>query len=179
MNRFRIATFNIHKGRGLDGRTRVERIGRVLDELDADIAALQEVVSRQGPSLEYHQARFLASRLGNVYAIGETRKHRGGVYGNVTLSRYDFELVRHLDLSVPRREQRGVLRTDIRLGRHVIHVFNVHLGTSRRERETQATLLVDEIVLKAIDISGPELYWAISTSGHTGWLHDRSRQSFI
>jgi endonuclease/exonuclease/phosphatase family metal-dependent hydrolase len=30
MNGFRIATFNIHKGRGLDGRTRVERIGRVL-----------------------------------------------------------------------------------------------------------------------------------------------------
>src|SRR5689334_4000534 len=105
MKRFRIATFNIHRGRGLDGRTRVERIGRVLDELDADIVALQEVVSRQGPSLEDHQASFLASRLGHVYAIGETRKHRGGIYGNVTLSRYDFELVRHMDLSVPRREE--------------------------------------------------------------------------
>ena len=167
MKRFRIATFNIHKGRGLDGRTRVERIGRVLDELDADIVALQEVVSREGPSNEDHQASFLASRLGYVYAIGETRKHRGGVYGNVTLSRHDFELVRHVDLSVPQREERGVLRTDIRLGRHVIHVFNVHLGTSRRERETQATLLVDEIALKAIDISGPR----IVLGDFNEWIH--------
>src|ERR1043165_3539116 len=103
MKRFRIATFNIHKGRGLDGRTRVERIGRVLDQIDADVIALQEVVSREGASVEDHQASFLAERLGYVYAIGETRKHQGGVYGNVTLSRFDFAMVRHMDLSVPRR----------------------------------------------------------------------------
>jgi endonuclease/exonuclease/phosphatase family metal-dependent hydrolase len=62
-----------------------------------------------------------------------------------------------MDLSVPRRERRGVLRTDIRLGRHLIHIFNVHLGTSHRERRTQATLLVDEIVLKSLDIAGPRI----------------------
>jgi endonuclease/exonuclease/phosphatase family metal-dependent hydrolase len=157
MNRFRIATYNIHKARGLDGRVRVERIGRVLEQLEPDIVALQEVVSHAGSSIEDHQAAYLAERLGCHLAIGETRKHRGGVYGNVTLSRRPFELIRHVDLSVPHREERGALRTDIRVGRDVVHVFNVHLGTAHRERRTQAVRLVDENLLRAVDISGSRI----------------------
>lgn len=154
MQRLRIATYNIHKGRGLDGRTRVERIARVLSEINADIIALQEVVSREGSSIEDHQAGYLADQFGYFHAIGETRKHRGGVYGNVTLSRWRFQLARQIDLSVSGRERRGVLRTDIRVGHHLLHVFNVHLGTSLRERRKQAVRLVDDDLLRALDISG-------------------------
>jgi endonuclease/exonuclease/phosphatase family metal-dependent hydrolase len=157
MNRFRIASYNIHKGRGLDGRVCIERIGRVLAEIDADIVALQEVVSHDGRSIQDHQASYLADRLGYFHAIGETRKHQGGVYGNVTLSRWNFELIRHVDLSVPRREERGVLRTDIRVGSHLLHIFNVHLGTAHRERRTQAIRLIDEDLLRSIDITGPRI----------------------
>jgi endonuclease/exonuclease/phosphatase family metal-dependent hydrolase len=157
VKKFRIASYNIHKGRGLDGRIRIERIARVLDQIEADVVALQEVVSHEGSSIQDHQASYLADRYGFFYAIGETRKHRGGVYGNVTMSRWDFELVRHVDLSVPRREQRGVLRTDIRIGGRIIHIFNVHLGTAHRERRTQAMRLMDHDLLKAIDISGPRI----------------------
>jgi endonuclease/exonuclease/phosphatase family metal-dependent hydrolase len=157
MTRFRIATYNIHKGRGIDGRVRIERIARVLAEIDADIVALQEVVSHEGLSIQDHQASYLADRLGHFHAIGETRKHRGGVYGNVTLSRWRLEVIRHVDLSVPGREERGVLRTDVRIGPHVLHIFNVHLGTAHRERRTQAVRLVDENLLRAIDISGPRI----------------------
>ncbi len=157
MNQFRIATYNIHKGRGLDGRIRIERIAKVLAEIDADIVALQEVVSHEGRSIQDHQAAYLAEQFGYFHAVGETRKHRGAVYGNVTLSRWKFELIRHVDLSVPRREERGVLRTDIRIGSHLVHVFNVHLGTAHRERKTQAIRLIDEDLLRAIDISGPRI----------------------
>jgi endonuclease/exonuclease/phosphatase family metal-dependent hydrolase len=157
MSRFRIATYNIHKGRGLDSRTRVERIARVLGEVEADIVALQEVVNHEGRSVEDHQACYLATRFGYFHATGETRKHRGGVYGNVTLSRWDFAMARHIDLTVPGREERGVLRTDIPIGRHLVHVFNVHLGTAHRERRTQAIRLMDEDLLRAIDISGPRI----------------------
>jgi len=157
MRRFRIVTYNIHKGRGLDGRIRVERILKVLREVKADIVALQEVVSHEGSSIEDHQAGYLAEKLGFFHAVGETRKHRGGVYGNVTLSRWDFELTRHVDLSVTGREQRGVLRTDIRFGRHLLHVFNVHLGTAFRERRKQAVRLIDKDLIRAIDISGPRI----------------------
>lgn len=157
MTRFRIATYNIHKARGLDGRVRIERIARVLAAIDADIVALQEVVSHEGATIQDHQAGYLAERLGCRYAIGETRRHRGGVYGNVTLSRSDFEAIRHLDLTVEGREERGVLRTDIRLGGQLLHIFNLHLGTAHRERRTQAVRLMDADVLKAIDIAGPRI----------------------
>ena len=40
----RVATYNIHRCRGIDGRTRPERIASVLRAVDADVVALQEVV---------------------------------------------------------------------------------------------------------------------------------------
>ena len=151
--KLRIATYNIHKGRGMDGRTRIERILRVLEEVQADVIALQEVVNHEGGSAEEHQACFLAERLGYSFTVGETRRHRNAAYGNVTLSRWPFELVRPVDLSVEGRERRGALRTDIRVGGELLQVFNVHLGTARRERKEQAWL-VDEHLLKAVDVAG-------------------------
>lgn len=167
MQRIRVATYNIHKALGLDGRRRIERIGRVLDAIDADIVALQEVVSHEQGSIEDHQAGYLANRLGYHLAIGETRKHHGGVYGNVTLSRWEFKQVRHVDLSISGREERGVLRTDLRAGHHLLHVFNVHLGTAIRERRRQAVRLMDDDLLKAIDISGPR----IVLGDFNEWVH--------
>jgi len=155
--RIRVATYNIHKGRGMDGLTRIERIARVLETIDADIVALQEVVSHEGFSIEDHQAEYLARRFGYSHTIGETRKHLGGIYGNVTLSRWAFEQIQQVNLSVPGREERGVLRTDVRLGPHLLHVFNAHLGTGFLERRKQATRLVARDALKAIDIRGPRI----------------------
>jgi endonuclease/exonuclease/phosphatase family metal-dependent hydrolase len=154
--RFRIATYNIHKGRGLDGRVRIERILRVLREIDADVVALQEVINRQGRSPQEHQACYLADELGYSYAAGETRMHRLGMFANVTLSRWRIESSRHIDLSVAGRQPRGAVHTDIRIRGHLLHVFNVHLGTAARERRAQARL-IDERLLQAIDISGQRI----------------------
>jgi len=153
MRIFRIATYNIHKGRGLDGRVRIERILRVLREVEADIVTLQEVTNHQERRPEEHQACYLAEQLGYFYSVGETRKHREAAYGNVTLSRWKFEAVSHINLSVAGREPRGALRTDIRVGNELLHIFNVHLGTAVRERRTQARL-IDQHLLKALDVSG-------------------------
>ena len=157
MHRFRIATYNIHKCRGVDGRVQPERIARVLEEVRADIVSLQEVVSHEGASVADHQADYLAGRLGLFGAMGETRKHRGGAYGNLTLSRWDFKLIRPIDITIAGRERRVALRTDIRLGGHILHVFNVHLGTAVRERRQQAIRLLEADLLRAIDISGPRI----------------------
>jgi endonuclease/exonuclease/phosphatase family metal-dependent hydrolase len=167
MHRFRIATYNIHKCRGVDGRVHPERIARVLEEVAADIISLQEVVSHDGAAIADHQADYLAGRLGLFGAMGETRKHRGGAYGNVTLSRWDFKLIRPIDITIAGREQRAALRTDVRLGRHVLHVFNVHLGTAVRERRQQAVRLLDRDLLRAMDISGPR----IVLGDFNEWVH--------
>jgi endonuclease/exonuclease/phosphatase family metal-dependent hydrolase len=135
----------------------VERSARVLEKINPDIVALQEVVNHEGLSIEDHQASFLAERLGHSFAIGKTREHHGGIYGNVTLSRWRFELVRQVDLPVSGREERGVLRTDIRIGQHLVRVFNVHLGTAHHERRRQAVRLMDVELHRSVDISGPRI----------------------
>ena len=44
----KVASYNIHKCRGTDGRTRPSRILEVIKELDSDLIALQEVDKRFG-----------------------------------------------------------------------------------------------------------------------------------
>ena len=81
-HKLRIVTYNIHKGRGMDGRVKIERIANVLEELQPDVIALQEVVNHDGGDPEHHQACYLAERLGFHWTVGETRRHQGAAYGN-------------------------------------------------------------------------------------------------
>jgi endonuclease/exonuclease/phosphatase family metal-dependent hydrolase len=147
--RLRLVTYNIHKGQGLDRRIRIERIARILREINADVIALQEVLSIDGRNPEDHQARFIAEGLGFHYQIGENRKFRGGAYGNVTLSRFPISFSCNYDITQHGREERGCLRTDIRLdSRQTLHIYNLHLGTAYTERRYQAHRLVDHEILK-------------------------------
>src|SRR5215510_4014091 len=103
----RIATYNIHKGRGMDGRTSIKRILNVL----AELIALQEVFavcdSHEG------QVEILASELGLTAAFGCTRHHRGRPYGNAILTRWPILESRDMDITVSsRRERRGCIRAD-------------------------------------------------------------------
>lgn len=156
--RFRVVTYNIHKCRGLDRRVRPARIVEVLHELNADIIALQEVLSIEGKRPEDHQARFIADGLGLDYRLGENRKLNGGAYGNVILSKLPFASIFNYDLSHRGREPRGCLRTDVKLSQNrVLHVYNVHLGTSYLERRHQARKLLDTRILRNGDLAGPRI----------------------
>src|SRR5262245_37678917 len=91
----RIVTYNTHKSRGLDGRTRPQRIVKVLKEINADIIGLQEVLSISGGKPEKDQAAYFAQELGYNHCVGQTRTMRGGVYGNVILSRFPIACHTH------------------------------------------------------------------------------------
>lgn len=154
----RVATYNIHKCRGFDRKTSPERILDVIRELDADILCLQEVVNApDGPRL-FDQAGEIARALpGYMWCFGDNRSLRGGTYGNMTLTRLSLRSWRNHDLSW-RRERRGVLQAEIEIGSgETLHVFNVHLGTSFRERRYQARRLVSADVLAQPELRGPRL----------------------
>jgi endonuclease/exonuclease/phosphatase family metal-dependent hydrolase len=155
MAAIRIASYNVHKCCGLDRRVHPSRIAEVLRQLDADVIALQEVLRiREGEAEEDH-VRFIAERLGG-YSVhfGENRRLRGGAYGNATLSRLPIAFTRNYDLTWKHRERRGCLRTDVECSGVVLHLFNVHLGTSFTERRHQAKLLVGAEVLGQ-ELPGP------------------------
>src|SRR4029077_21025667 len=133
--RFRIATYNTHKCRGMDGRIRPARVADVLRELDADLIALQEVVSLSGGGKEQNQGKYLADAGGYQFRMGETRRWRGAAYGNVVLSRFPVKEVQVYDLTASPREPRGCIRCDVEIAPgKMVHVFNVHLGTGYMER---------------------------------------------
>ncbi|MEJ7711010.1 MAG: endonuclease/exonuclease/phosphatase family protein [Pyrinomonadaceae bacterium] len=152
MKSFRIVTYNVHKCCGLDRRVRPGRIADVLREVDADIIALQEVLSIEGGLPEENQGRFIADALSCELIQGENRKLKGGAYGNVILSRLPLVHAHNFDLTWRDRERRGCLRADINVGdsshaAHLLHVFNVHLGTAYIERRFQARKLVSDEIL--------------------------------
>src|SRR3954454_10089813 len=82
----RIATYNIHRCRGLDGRTRPDRIAAVISAIDADVVALQEVIGA-GPHGGGH-AEELGAMLGMGWVMAPARQLRGHNFGNAVLSRH-------------------------------------------------------------------------------------------
>jgi endonuclease/exonuclease/phosphatase family metal-dependent hydrolase len=157
--RVRIATYNVHKCRGLDRRTSPERIAAVIADLNADVVAIQEVLNVTDGRAQDDQARRIHQALkGYDWCFGENRTLSGGPYGNMTLSRLPLKFCRNYDLTWRHRERRGCLRTDIAVGKGVLlHLFNVHLGTSFFERRHQARKLLSEEILKRAECSGPRI----------------------
>jgi endonuclease/exonuclease/phosphatase family metal-dependent hydrolase len=157
----RVVTYNVHKCQGLDRRVRPARIAAVLRETDADVIALQEVVSVEDDARrELHQARFIAEELGYEFHIGENRKHGGGAYGNVVLTRLPVARSCNYDITWRWREPRGALRVDVTLDAPdapVLHLFNVHLGTAFIERRAQGRRLVSDSILRDRRLAGPRV----------------------
>ena len=153
----RVATYNVHRCRGLDGRVRPDRIARVLAELGADVMALQEVRGGTGGRPAVDQAAFLAEALGVGMFFSPTRKLGGHPYGNAVLSRLPAAHMAHHDLSVEGLEPRGCQHVDVTFGSTLVHVFNVHLGTGFLERRRQGVRLVSDAILLSGRFAGPRL----------------------
>lgn len=145
---FTVASYNIHRGRGLDRRVDLGRIARVLGEIDADVIGVQEIFEPQ--------AETLAEMMGMRVAVGVTHGRVDGQYGNALLTRFDVQAMLAFDLSRPRREPRGGIRMDVLVGERVLHLFNVHFGLRLRERAEQVDLLVREHILRE-GITGPRV----------------------
>jgi endonuclease/exonuclease/phosphatase family metal-dependent hydrolase len=149
----RVATYNIHRCRGLDGRTRPQRIAAVLRTIDADVVALQEVVGA-GPRGGGH-AEELGAMLGMGWVMAPARELRGHQFGNAVLSR--FPIMHHFehDLSWKTCEPRRMQRVDIAVHGSTLHLYNVHLGTAILERRHQAQRLASMVSDR--HVAGPKL----------------------
>jgi endonuclease/exonuclease/phosphatase family metal-dependent hydrolase len=135
----RVATYNIHRSVGLDGRTRPDRIAAVIADLRADVVALQEVVGA-GPHGGGH-AEEIGAAVGMGWVMSSTRHLRGHLFGNVVLSRYRIRHHTQHDLSWRTCEARCCQRVDLDVEGATLHFYNVHLGTAYLERRFQAQRL--------------------------------------
>ncbi|MGQ0732553.1 MAG: endonuclease/exonuclease/phosphatase family protein [Acidobacteriota bacterium] len=150
----RVVTYNIHRCRGMDGRTRPQRIAAVLAAIDPDIIALQEVVGAS-PLKPGHAAE-IGAALGMGWVMAPTRHLRNALFGNVVLSHFPVVHHQQYDLTWKTCEPRLVQRVDLQLGEgEILHFYNVHLGTALLERRDQAERLAR--VVRDRRVTGPKI----------------------
>ena len=94
-----VATYNVHRCIGRDGRFDPERTLAVLRELDADAVALQEL--QWQPTDAIHLLQEFALKLGYAALAGPTLLRTDGHYGNAVLTRLPVLGTDSVDLSVP------------------------------------------------------------------------------
>jgi endonuclease/exonuclease/phosphatase family metal-dependent hydrolase len=149
----RIVTYNIHRCRGMDRRTRPERVAEVLRDVNADVIALQEVVGA-GPH-GGSQIEEIGAALGMGWVMAPTRHLRSHLFGNVVLSRHPIRHHAQHDLSYKTCEQRCLQRVDVDVNGRTLHVYNVHLGTAILERRYQAQRLASLVADR--HVGGPKI----------------------
>lgn len=172
-----VASYNIHRGVGLDRRRDLDRIAEVIGEISPDVIGLQEVVRLNGPA-RHDQAAYLATALGMDLVMGETRAFGDGTYGNAVLTRLPVLGSQRHDLSQGAREPRGCLRVDLAVNGTAIHMFNCHLGLGLRERRKQLRLLAEFIGVSA-QLAGPRVLVGDFNEWHPGPITRRLRREFV
>ncbi|HSK09270.1 MAG TPA: endonuclease/exonuclease/phosphatase family protein [Vicinamibacterales bacterium] len=155
----RVATYNVHRCRGMDRRVSVARITEVIERLDADVVAVQEIFrGHPGDDEQADQVTYIARALGYHFAFGENRLLWGKPYGNATFSRLPIVRRENYDITWHAHERRGCLRADLRTaGGGVLHLYNVHLSTRYFSRPHQARRLLSVDVLGHPTLTGPRI----------------------
>jgi endonuclease/exonuclease/phosphatase family metal-dependent hydrolase len=154
---FVVATYNVHRWTGLNGRGRPDpaRAGFVISALDADVIALQEVPRPlEGPDpvlrpLEGPDPlQVLADALGFHVAFAATRVHKRGELGNAILSRWPLAGVLMIDLSFSRLERRVAVTAQFGRGEGRLYIVATHLALGDRTRHRQVRSLLDHPQLR-------------------------------
>lgn len=142
-----IASYNVHKCVGVDGKFDPYRTKQVIREIGADVLALQEADTRFGERRGLLDLDWLERETGllPVPIAGFSKAH--GWHGNVIFFREG--LVRDVhQVRLPGLEPRGALVTELELkDGSVLRVIAAHLGLLHRSRHQQTRMIVD--LLKA------------------------------
>ena len=152
--RFRLVTYNIHKGiGGVDRRYRPQRIVDALAKCRVDVALLQEVDDGVPRSHRDRQVDLLGDALGLQHrAFQPNVKLTEGVYGNAILSRFPLLDVTDVELTVPLKKRRRAMLAHcrLRIGKHTrrMALCNMHLGLAGFERTLQLRRLLGADMLQ-------------------------------
>ncbi|HBV20966.1 MAG TPA: endonuclease [Nitrosomonas sp.] len=146
-----LATYNIHRCIGTDGKFKPARIIEVIKQLDADVIALQEVETVREEGLDLLAQ--LSRQTGMQAVAGTTMFSDTADYGNALLTRLDIEEIQREDISIQGREPRGAICIKTKLANKDIRVIATHLGLLPSERRAQVKQLLKMLEQNATDIS--------------------------
>ena len=142
---FAAVSYNIYQCVGLDGRSDVARIARVLGGLNAQLIGLQEVGTDIEDGRKSSPMEYLARTTGLQAIAGPTIERQTGPFGNVLLTSWHVLDSRLLDLSVPGREPRGAIDADLMIEGRRVRVIVTHLGLRAAERRYQVRRILEAL----------------------------------
>ena len=143
MNTLRVASYNIRKAIGRDGKRDPLRIKRVIADMAPDIIALQEADFRFNGRKAIFDPTELTDRTGLV--AQDVAPHAPGLgwHGNVLLTRADILLVSVEALALPGTEPRGAFIANLQTPLGPLRIIGTHLGLIPWQRKKQARILAD------------------------------------
>ncbi len=143
-SKFRVMTYNIHHGEGLDGRTDLRRIAGLIRQEQADIVALQEVDKGVERTTRRDFPAELAALTGMTCVFSNNFHYQGGEYGNAVLTRFPVKHSTNTHYKMLRSgEQRGILQLVLDIGGREVLFMDTHIDF--RGDDTERLLNVAEI----------------------------------
>ena len=138
----RVATYNMRKAIGTDRRRDPRRTIEVLNELGADVIALQEADRRFGGRASAIPLSLLAEHSDYKPVPFEARRGSIGWHGNALLVRKDVEVVDKDLVHLPSLEPRGAVFADLEVHGEPLRVVGMHLDLSGLWRRRQAKAIL-------------------------------------
>ena len=149
----RVASYNIRKAIGTDRRRRPERTIDVLNELGADVIALQEADRRFGSRASAIPIQLLEEHSDYRPVPFDTRAGSIGWHGNALLVRKPVEILeRHL-FNLPSLEPRGAVLADVKVNGATFRIVGMHLDLSGLWRRRQANAILNHLVDRDGEVS--------------------------
>ena len=99
--RLRVLTYNIHHGQGTDGRFDYQRLADIINRVQPDLVALQEVDNKTERSKGVDQGLKLSQLTGMRAHFARAMPYQGGGYGEALLSRWPYNYNGPLPLPAP------------------------------------------------------------------------------
>ena len=140
-----VASYNIRKSVGTDWRRRPHRILAVLQEINADVVALQEVDRRFGSRETSLAPELIEAETDYQLIHFGARAESVGWHGNAILAKRGIGVVGSRRLVLPALEPRGAALADLELNGCVLRVIGMHLGLLGVWRRRQARAVLDHL----------------------------------
>jgi endonuclease/exonuclease/phosphatase family metal-dependent hydrolase len=142
---FKVASYNMRKGIGLDRRRDPVRVLQVLNEIDADIIALQEADRRFGSRASAIPPEMIDGESDYKPVLLDNRPLSLGWHGNALLVRKGVEVEESHMLNLPTLEPRGAVSATLNVYGERLHVVGMHLDISGLRRRQQARAVLQHL----------------------------------
>ena len=159
-----VASYNMHKAVGLDGRRDPHRVLKVLQEIDADVVALQEADKRIGGRgsamphelidshglyqpvhLGVRHKRPLEKTRQRAEKLLRVNTRNIGWHGNAILVKRHIGILDCAVVDLPTLEPRGAVMAELLIGDRPLRIVGMHLDLSGLWRRRQMRAILDAI----------------------------------